>query len=106
MKASNNLKLIMLSSTINTLIGGTEVSSAKGDGTAKTAAAAVAFFDFDRRDFVEGRGEETRGGGVPVRMGKPEIEDGAGGVGSGFRMGGRAAAEVCIMGRAPEVASI
>lgn len=75
MNAPNTRKLMMLSSTINTLIGGTELSS-KPD----SRLGASIGFGFFR--FLSGLGEEMRGvGGVEVcrTMGSA----GAGGVGMG-----------------------
>ena len=60
----------MLSSTISTLIGGTEPPSVPGDVGSPLAAFFLGFLVF-----VLGRGDATRGGGVGFRL------DGGGGEG-------------------------
>lgn len=74
MKAPKTLKLMMLSSTMRTLIGGTELSN-------KPAGKLGGSTGFGFLRFFSGRGEATRGvGGVEVWR---TDSTGTGGVGTG-----------------------
>lgn len=76
MKAPKTRKLIILSSTINTLIGGTELSSNPAGKVG--GSKPLCFFRFG----LSGRGEATRGvGGVEFCRTRDSV--GAGGVGIG-----------------------
>ncbi len=80
MKASNNFKLMMLSSTINTLIGGTAPFNNPA-GKEGWSFIFLLFFDL-----VPGLGDETLGGGVEVRW--IVVASAVGGVGKGGAAGG------------------
>src|SRR5437870_2438391 len=64
--ASRSLRLMMLSSTMSTLIGGT-VPSRRLVAARKGPLLLTFFLDF--RGFCDGRGEDTRGGGVRTDFG-------------------------------------